>query len=85
MLISLLVQLYNVGGQIGLTLEVVSRVIQLLHMCDSAELIIPQYYFSHNLVPANTKHLYNICTMLVQRRRRWAGVLQMLYKLFIIY
>ena len=27
--------------------------------------------------PANTKHLYNICTM---RRRRWAGAAQMLYK-----
>ena len=26
------------------------------------------------LVFANTKHLYNICTMLVQRRR-WEGVL----------
>ena len=30
--------------------------------------------------PANTKHLYNICTM---RRRRWAGVVQMLYKCFV--
>ena len=25
---------------------------------------------------ANTKHLYNICTMLGQRRRRWADVVQ---------
>ena len=33
-------------------------------------------------VPANTKHLYNICTMLDQRRRRWADVVQMLYKCF---
>ena len=30
--------------------------------------------------PGNTKYLYNICTLLVQRRRRWAGVVQMLYK-----
>ena len=30
--------------------------------------------------PANTTHLYNICTMLDQRRRRWADVVQMLYK-----
>ena len=30
-----------------------------------------------------TKHLYNICTMLDQRRRRWAGVVQMLYKCFV--
>ena len=34
--------------------------------------------------PANTKHLYNICTMLDQRRRRWAdvrctNVIQMFY------
>ena len=33
--------------------------------------------------PANTKHMYNICTMLDQRRRRWADVVQMLYKCFV--
>ena len=33
--------------------------------------------------PANTKHLYNICTMLDQRRRRWADVVQMLCKWFV--
>ena len=33
--------------------------------------------------PVNTKRLYNICTMLVQRRRRWADVVQMLYKCFV--
>ena len=32
--------------------------------------------------PVNTKHFYNICTMLDQRRRRWADVVQMLYKCF---
>ena len=26
----------------------------------------------------NTKHLYNICTMLDQSQRRWADVVQML-------
>ena len=29
------------------------------------------------------KHLYHICTMLDQRRRRWANVVQMLYKCFL--
>ena len=33
--------------------------------------------------PANTKHLYNIYTMLDQRRRRWADVVWMLYKCFV--
>ena len=33
--------------------------------------------------PVNTKHLYNICKMLDQRRRRWADVVQMLYKCFV--
>ena len=33
--------------------------------------------------PANTKHLYNISTTLDQRRRRWAGVVQMLCKYFV--
>ena len=35
------------------------------------------------IISANTKHLYNICTMLDQRRRRWADVVQMLYKCFV--
>ena len=34
-------------------------------------------------IPVNPKHLYNICTMLDQRRRRWADVVQMLYKCFV--
>ena len=33
--------------------------------------------------PVNTKHLYNICTMLDQRRRQWANVVRMLYKCFV--
>ena len=33
--------------------------------------------------PVNTKKLYNICTMLDQRLRRWANVVQMLYKCFV--
>ena len=33
--------------------------------------------------PVNTKHLYNICTMLDQRRRRWVDVVQMLHKCFV--
>ena len=35
------------------------------------------------LYPANTKHLYNICAMFDQPRRRWADVVQMLYKWFV--
>ena len=31
----------------------------------------------------NTKHLYNICAMLVQRLRRWSNIAQMLYKCFV--
>ena len=34
----------------------------------------------HSFFLANTKHLYNICTMLDQRRRRWADVVQMVYR-----
>ena len=32
--------------------------------------------------PVNARHLYNICTMLAQRRRHWADIVQMLYKCF---
>ena len=38
---------------------------------------------AHCIPIANTKHLYNICIMLDQRRRRWADVIQMLYKCFV--
>ena len=34
-------------------------------------------------IPANTKHLYDICTMLGQRRRRWADAVQKLYECFL--
>ena len=34
-------------------------------------------------VPTHTKHLHNICTILDQRRRRWADVVQKLYKCFV--
>ena len=34
--------------------------------------------------PANTKHLYNICTTSAQRLRRWSNIVQMLYKCFVL-
>ena len=37
-------------------------------------------YSSEWHIPVNVKHLYNICTMLDQRRRRWADIVQMLCK-----
>ena len=38
----------------------------------------------YDICPANTEHLYNICTMLGQRCRRWTDVVQMLYKCFVL-
>ena len=34
-------------------------------------------------ITVNTNHLYNICTILGQRRIRWANIVQMLYKCFV--
>ena len=34
--------------------------------------------------PVSTKHVYNICTMLAQRLRRWADVVEMLYICFVL-
>ena len=31
-------------------------------------------------IPANTKHLYSICTPSAQRLQRWSNIVQMLYK-----
>ena len=41
---------------------------------------------SHDQHPSKHEktHLNNISTMLAQRRRRWADVVQMLYKCFVI-
>ena len=33
--------------------------------------------------PANTKHLYSICTTSDQRFRRWSNIVQLLYKCFV--
>ena len=42
----------------------------------------PTNIFS-SIIPVNTKHLYNICTMLDQRRGCWAAAVQMLYTCFV--
>ena len=34
-------------------------------------------------IPANTKHLYDICTTSAQRLRRWSNIVQMSYKCFV--
>ena len=34
-------------------------------------------------IPANTKHLYNICTMSAQLLRRWSNIVQMLCQCFV--
>ena len=42
--------------------------------------VVTAHFFSRRPIPVNTKHLYNICTIVDQRRRCWADVVQMLYK-----
>ena len=37
----------------------------------------------YNDFPVNTKLLYNMCTMLDQRRRHGADIVKMLYKCFV--
>ena len=43
----------------------------------------PYFILKRCTIPVNTKHLYNIFTMLVQCRRRLTSVVQMLYKCFV--
>ena len=31
------------------------------------------YYYQKGIIPANTRRLLNVCSMLGQRRRRWAN------------
>ena len=54
----------------------------LMHQTQPVLIHSRESYFCH--IPENTEHLYNICTTLVQRRRRWADVVQMLYKMFCV-
>ena len=46
-------------------------------------LLFKIWYDVHKLdIPVNSKHVYNICAIL-NRRRRWADVVQMLCKCFV--
>ena len=64
--------LYNVGPTSSTLVQHCAIVIQMFCV-----------YWDRSDYPANTKHLYNICTMLDQRQRRWADIVQMLYKCFV--
>ena len=71
--------------------QITQKRVAILHI---AQQNIRYYYYYHNQdiktrrspdvlssrTPVNTKHLYDICTMLDQRRRCWAYVVQMSYK-----
>ena len=46
-------------------------------------MIIQKHNDCSGIIPANTKHLNNICTMLDRRRIRCADVVQMLCKCFV--
>ena len=54
-------------------------------LCKHFSVVRVNWTFCVSLSPASkqNKHLHNICTMLDQRRRRWADVVQMLYKCFV--
>ena len=45
--------------------------------------ILALYHGDRDNNPANTQHLYNICTMSAQSLRRWSNIVQMLYKCFV--
>ena len=55
------------------------------HRTSTVSMSAPQPRNTHRYeaAPINTKLLYNIYTMLVLRRRRWADVAYMLYKCFV--
>ena len=58
--------------------------VSLLRALSAQLLEILTLYLSNCLnIAANTNHLYDICTMLDQRRRRWADVVEMLYDCFV--
>ena len=40
-------------------------------------------YWTRNAYPANTNHLYDICTTSAQGLRRWPTIVPILYKCFV--
>ena len=76
--------LYNVGPTSETLGRHCTNVIQMFCVCwvkpNNSKYLLTKYKMSS--YPANTNHLYNICTMLDQRRRRWPDVVQMLYTCF---
>ena len=64
-----------------------SRPIRSLRYILSCTRIRPRVrhsYGSLGPIPANTKHLYNMCTLTAQRLRRWPNIVHMVYKCFVL-
>ena len=78
------ITLHNVGPTSSPLVQHCTNVIQMFtgeSFFTSGHCLVS--YLSYSTLPANTTHLYNICTMWDQRRRCWADVVQMLYKCFV--
>ena len=66
----------------NVTISLLGRLdcLHIVHMPQSS----PEATLVYCLSGDATMLLYNICTMLDQRRRRWPDVVQMLYKYFVL-
>ena len=60
-----------------------AKIIFLSKCCRHAMTFYANAHFPYSRYPANTKHLYNICTTSAQRFRRWSNIVQMLFKCFV--
>ena len=57
----------------------VGQLPEINHMCQGSGQTM-EMNCADSTFPVNTKHLYNICTVLDQRRSRWGDVVHILYK-----
>ena len=73
-----------IGGQ-GVCPPRNTKILKSRGFSSSQQTTLPpprQRHWRHHF-PANTNHLYNICTTSDQRLRRWLNMVQMLHKCFV--
>ena len=73
----------KVGPASSTLVQHCTNVIHMFRVCWDRPTIKRCLRYAGTCNPANTKHLYNIHTMLDQRRRRWADLVEVLCKCFV--
>ena len=77
--ITMLAERWATVDSAGPTLDQ-SRVCWVVQYSHRKKTGLSEHWTNMDITPANTKHLYTICTTSSKRLRRWSNIVQMLYK-----